>query len=360
MLLLNRYILTQFVRIFCAVASGFVAIYLLVDFFEKTDDFISAGKPMAVILNFFILSIPFIIDQLGPVLILLSGVITLGLLNHHRELTALMAGGVPLRTIVKPLLIGGSLCTLLFLGMAQWLLPATISTTNTIWFENVKGMIPLGIFRNGRYYYKGREGFYSFARPYPQQPVFANFSYSKWTETHQLASLISAEFAEWKNKEWIIHNGQTQVRDAKGGYQTRIFTEEKILLPETPDNFFVPKYEASELSITALYQRVYRQRTNEDKVKAWADFYGRISYTLLGLPLLLLGLPVLLISYRRWGRDLSVAIPASCGLAFVAWGFWGAMQSLARANYINPLLAAVVIHLLFGSAGLFLLRKQKG
>jgi lipopolysaccharide export system permease protein len=75
--------------------------------------------------------------------------------------------------------------------------------------------------------------------------------------------------------------------------------------------------------------------------------------------LLLLGLPVLLISYRRWGRDLSVAIPASCGLAFVAWGFWGAMQSLARANYINPLLAAVVIHLLFGSAGLFLLRKQK-
>ena len=35
---------------------------------------------------------------------------------------------------------------------------------------------------------------------------------------------------------------------------------------------------------------------------------------------------------------LSIAIPASCGLAFVAWGLWGALQSLARADYINPLL----------------------
>ena len=45
-------------------------------------------------------------------------------------------------------------------------------------------------------------------------------------------------------------------------------------------------------------------------------------------------------------------------MAFVAWGLWGALQSLARADYINPLLAAVIIHLFFGSAGLFLLYRQ--
>lgn len=358
MLLLNRYILTQFIRIFSTVAAGFAAIYILIDFFEKIDNFMEAGKPLSLVFKFFILNIPFIVDQLGPVLILLSGVITLGLLNHSHELTALKAGGIPLRAIVKPILTGGLLCTLLFLFMAQWLLPATISSTNTIWYENVKGMVPLGIFRNGRYYYKGHEGFYSFARPNPRQAVFFNFSYSSWTEEYNLDTLISAEFAEWKNKQWILHKGQTQVRTENGGYQTTLFTEKKISLTETPDDFFVPKYEASELSMTALYQRIHKQRTDEETVKAWADFYGRISYTLLGLPLLLLGLPVLLISYKKWGRDLSVAIPASCGLAFVAWGLWGALQSLARADYINPLLAAVIIHLLFGSTGLFLLHRQ--
>ncbi len=340
------------------VAAGFVAIYILIDFFEKIDNFMSAGKSLSLVFKFFLLKIPFIIDQLGPVLILLSGVITLGLLNHQHELTALKAGGIPLRAIVKPVLTGGVACTLLFLIMTQWLLPATISTTNTIWYENVKGMVPLGIFRNGRYYYKGQEGFYSFARPDPRQSVFFNFSYSQWTQPYNLETLISAESAEWKDQQWLLHNGQTQLRTGQDDYQTTLFTEKKISLPESPDDFFVPQYEASELSMTALYQRIHKQRTEAETVKAWADFYGRISYTLLGLPLLLLGLPVLLISYQKWGRDLSIAIPASCGLAFVAWGLWGALQSLARADYINPLLAAVIIHLLFGSVGLFLLHRQ--
>ena len=357
-MLLNRYILTQFIRIFSTVAAGFAAIYILIDFFEKIDKFMEAGKPLSLVFKFFLLSIPFIIDQLGPVLILLSGVITIGLLNHHHELTALKAGGIPLRAIIKPVLTGGMLCTLLFLIMAQFVLPATISSTNTIWYEKVKGMVPLGIFRNGRYYYKGHDGFYSFARPDPHKAVFLNFSYSSWTDQFNLSTLISAEAADWKDQQWILHSGQTQVRTGKDSYRTTLFTEKKISLPETPADFFVPEYEASELSITALYQRIHKQRMQEDKVKAWADFYSRISYTLLGLPLLLLGLPVLLIAYQKWGRDLSIAIPASCGLAFVAWGLWGALQSLARADYINPLLAAVVIHLLFGGAGLFLLHKQ--
>ena len=357
-MLLNRYILNQFTRIFCTVAAGFSAIYTLIDFFEKIDKFMETGKPLGLVFKFFILNIPYIVDQLGPVLILLSGVITIGLLNHHHELTALKSCGIPLRTIVKPVLTGGLLCTLLFLIMAQFVLPATISSTNTIWYEKVKGMVPLGIFRNGRYYYKGHDGFYSFARPDPHKAVFLNFSYSRWTDQFNLSTLISAEAAEWKDQQWILHSGQTQVHTGKDSYQTTLFTEKKISLPETPADFFVPEYEASELSITALYQRIHKQRIQQEKVKAWADFYSRISYTLLGLPLLLLGLPVLLIAYQKWGRDLSIAIPASCGLAFVAWGLWGALQSLARADYINPLLAAVVIHLLFGGAGLFLLHKQ--
>lgn len=358
MFLLNRYILSQFFRIFWTVTAAFAAIYLLIDFFEKIDNFTEAGKPLTLVFKFFLLSIPFIIDQLGPVLILLTGVITLGLLNHRHELTALKAGGLSLRVIVRPVLTGGILCTLLFLFMAQWLLPPTIATTNTIWYENVKGMVPLGIFRHGRYYYKGQQGFYSFSRPDPRQAIFYAFSYSSWTPRYNLASLISAESAEWKDQQWILHNGQIQIRNDDDTYQTTPFAEKKVSLPEKPDDFFVPRYEASELSITSLYQRIHRQRTEEDRVRARADFYGRISYTLLGLPLLLLGLPVLLLSCQKWGRDLSIAIPASTGLAFVAWGLWGALQSLAQANYINPLLAASAVHLVFGAIGIFLLHRQ--
>jgi lipopolysaccharide export system permease protein len=340
------------------VAAAFIAIYILVDFFEKIDNFMEAGKSFSLIIKFFILNIPFIVDMLGPVLILLAGVISLGVLSHNNELTAMMAGGIHLRTIINPILIGAILFTMLFLAMAQWLLPQTISATNTIWYEEVKGMVPLGIYRNGRYYYKGQEGFYSFARPYPDKNIFFNFSYSSWDDAHQLQSLITSETAAWDEKGWHLANGQIQNKINPDDYQTRLFVSQTFAFPESPQFFFVPKYQSAELSLTEMFQAMHKQDTKAERVVAETNFYSRLSYTLLGIPLLFLGLPVLLLSYKKWGKDLSVAIPASCGIAFVAWGLWGALQSLAKVGYLSPLLAAMLIHIIFGVTGFIVLHRQ--
>ena len=358
MTLLNRYILAQFVRTFFIVAAAFLAIYILIDFFEKIDNFMEAGKSMNLVLKFFLLNIPFIIDMLGPVLILLSGVISLGILSHNNELTAMMAGGIHMRTIINPILIGALIFTMLFLAMAQWLLPRTIETTNAIWYEDVKGMVPLGIYRNGRYYYKGKEGFFSFARPWPDKNVFLDFSYSTWDDKHRLKVLIAAKKAEWNDAGWHLSYGQIQEQTSQNEYLTTLFDYRIFAFPERPDFFFIPKYQSAELSLTELFQAIHTQETHNETIIAKTNFYSRISYTLLGLPLLLLGLPVLLLSYKKWGKDLSVAIPVSCGMAFIAWGFWGALQSLARVDYISPLLAAGLIHVVFGLSGFLLLHKQ--
>lgn len=359
MTLLNRYILGQFVRSFLIVAAAFVSIYILVDFFEKIDNFLGHGKSMGLVFQFFLLSIPFIIDMLGPVLILLAGVISLGILSHNNELTAMMAGGIHLRTIIKPILVGAVLFTMLFLAMAQWLLPRTIAATNTIWYENVKGMVPLGIFRNGRYYYKGKEGFFSFSRPWPDKNIFLDFSYSSWTPEHEIKTLVSAKKAQWTEAGgWQLSSGQIQKNLASDKFSTTLFAKKGFAFPESPEFFFVPKYQAAERSLTELYQEMYKQNSEGETTVAQTNFYSRISYTLLGIPLLFLGLPVLLLSYRKWGKDLSIAIPVSCGMAFVAWGIWGALQSLAKAGYLSPLIAAVLIHIIFGLSGFLLLHKQ--
>jgi lipopolysaccharide export system permease protein len=358
--LLNRYLLSQFVKYFLTVNSGFVAIYLLVDFFEKYDDFVNAGKPLKLAIEYFLLTIPFIVDQLGPVFILLAGVITLGILNHSNELTALKAGGVPLRLIIRPIIIGSLVFTLLFLAAAQFLLPITIGRTNTIWFEQLKGKVPLGILRNNRYYYRGTEGFYSFGWPNPTIRVFKDFSYSRWTETYNIDSLTTAGFAEWneESNKWSLKNGQIQQRKADGHYSITNFTVNEFLFPEKPEDFLIPVNKSAEQSLTGLYQEIERSDVEHEVQAAWTAFLGRISYILLGIPLVLLGLPILLYSYRKWGRDLSVAIPASCGLAFVAWGIWGALQSLAAAGYVSPFIAAASIHIIFSISGIILLAQN--
>ncbi len=128
--------------------------------------------------------------------------------------------------------------------------------------------------------------------------------------------------------------------------------------PDRPEDFFIPEYRSLELSLTGLFLDAKRQDAEAEANKAWAIFYGRVFYVLLGLPLLLLGLPLLLMVYRKWGRDLSLAIPVSCGLAFACWGVWGTLQSLAKASYLNPLIAAGSVHVIIGAAGIYLLLRE--
>lgn len=358
MTILTRYMLAQLTRYFLILNIGFASLYLLIDFFEKFDEFAEAGKPMSLVIKFFLLNIPFVVDQLSPILILLSGVITLGILNHNNELVALKAAGIPLRRIIKPILIGGLIITLGFLLAAQLILPRTISTTNDIWYEQVRGKVPLGIFRNGRYYFKGSEGFYSFQWPNKEQMVFKDFSYSTWDENYNVNSIATAEFADWAETKWVLKVGQLIERDTDGTFISKPFKFWNVVFPETPEDFLVPEYESAELSITGLYTDIGDQEVEEDAVTARAEFYGRVSYLLLGIPLLLLGLPILIVSYQKWGRDLSIAIPVSCFMAFGAWGIWGTLQSLAKTGYMPPLLAAVAVHIVFSMLGIYLLRQQ--
>jgi len=356
--LLTRYILAQFFRFFITINLGFVAVYLLIDFFEKYDEFSDAGKSMSLIVKYFLFNIPFIVDQLGPIIILLSGVITLGILNHSNELIALKAAGIPLKRIIRPILLAAFISTTLFIGAAQFLLPKTISITNDIWFEQVRGKVPLGIFRNGRYYFRGSEGFYSFQWPNSQTLVFRNFSYSTWDQNFNAKTITIAKFASWQPPRWILRQGQIESRTEDGSFTTKPFISFEFDLPETPDDFLIPEYESAEMSLTGLFSDIFKQETDDETTRARADFFGRISYLILGLPLLLLGLPILILSYQKWGRDLSIAIPVSCGMAFVAWGIWGALQSLAKTGYISAIPAAFAVHAIFSIVGIYFLRRQ--
>ncbi len=358
MILLYRYILAHFIRNLGMITAGFISLYTLIDFFEKIDDFMEKGKSFALVGKFFLANIPFIVDLMSPVCILLAGVVTLGVLNHSNELIALKACGIPLKKIILPIIGAAMACILLFLGIAQVVLPKTVSLTNEIWNKEVKGKVPLGIYRNGRYYYRGLQGFYSFARPKAKVNHFKNFSYTIWQKDYSAQTLISAESATWGKNGWILKNGQVQQAAGPERMTTEVFQKRRFKFPETPNDFFVPAYRTMELSLVQLYQETRHSHSKEERTKALSNFYGRISYTLLGLPLLLLGLPLLLMVYRTWGRDLSLAIPVSCGMAFICWGGYNTLQSMAKTGYMPPLIAALSVHLVVGAVGFYLLVRE--
>ena len=357
--LLDRYLFGQFSKNLLLVGGSLIALYLLVDFFEKVDNFVEAGQSAGLALRYLLLKVPLIVVQLMPVCLLLAAVITLGLLNQHRELLALKAGGLSLRRIIKPILAATFLFTLLNLAANQWLLPATLGTANRIWYEEVKKTKAQGIVRQGRVFYKGLEGIYTFQRPGDSPRQLSDFNYTAWGADYTLARQLTAARATWQEGVWTLERGREKTRRPDGGYQVEPFLTSRVALPDSPDDFFIPAYRNEEIPISESLRNAWRGPA-ENRGPARSRLHQRLSYIFLGIPLVLLGLPVLVLINQRWRRDLSIAIPVSCILAFMAWGWWSAAQSLIRVYQLAPFLISWSLHLLAGGLGLFMLKRQDG
>ena len=356
MKLLDRYLMAQFAKNLALVICSLVAIYLLVDFFERVDNFLESQKTMGLAIKYLLLKLPFMYVQLIPVCLLLAGIITLGVLNHHFEYMALMASGISVVRIIRPLLVAAALFTLLTVAIGQWVLPATTAATNRIWYEEVNRKIPKGILRDGRTYFRGREGIFSFVRPNPQKNEFRNFSFAAFGAEHGLTTLITAENATWEGGAWLLINGQQKERAADGSFSVTLFKTLSPAFAQHPEEFFVPPYKIEELSYSKLLRQAMDSKAPSHE--SLLEFHRRFSYALLGIPLLLLGIPVLLSVHKTGGRDLAYAIPISCGMAFAAWGAWSASQSLATTAILPPGIASWAIHVLTIALGYFLLKRH--
>jgi lipopolysaccharide export system permease protein len=359
MKLLDRYLFREFSRNLLLVLATLLAVYFLVDFFETIDNIIEAQEPMTEAARFYLLKIPFVIEQLMPVSLLLAGIITLGLANHHLEVIALKAAGIQTSRIVRPIIGCGLFFTMLTLAMCQWLVPVTMSAANKFWYEEVRKNTNEGlILRKNRIFYRGAEGFYSF----DEQPVitadhYSNFSYATWDNDYRQKILLFARRAEWQQGQWFFYQGQVTIQAGHHEPEVTIFDQITLQLPENPSNLLMPEHKFSERSISELFSRTKAVGEFQKQV-AWLDFHKKISYNTLGLPLLLLGLPMLLLIHQRWGRDLALAIPASCLLTFLAWTGWGTLQTMAKADYLHAAPASWSIHALIGGLGLLLLYRQ--
>ncbi len=360
MKLLDRYLAGQFYRNFSLVLGALLTIYLLIDFFERADNFLAAELGMGAVLGYLILKIPLIFEQIMPVCLLLAGIITLGLLNRHHEMMALQAAGLSIGRIIRPLLLAALALTLLTLAGSQWLLPPTMAETNRIWHEQVRHQTPRGIERQGRIYYRGRQGIYSFLPSAADQAVLLDFSYLIRDEKFRLTRLISAERAVWEGGSWTLHNGRIKSGNQdQPGFTGEIFSRRQLQLPESPTDFFLPPYALSERSLTTLFRQATAEQTGPHRREARLELHKKISYIFLGLPLLLTGIPLLLLLHRGRGRDLALALPAAAFLAFITWGLWSIGQALAGAAYLPPSLAAWLIHFTCGGLGWYFISRNE-
>ncbi len=93
MTIVDKYLAREILKSLVIVLTVVVGLYVIVEFFNKADNFMEAGLSIARLIRYLQLKLPQIIAQITPVGILLAVLIALGLMNKNNEIIALKSGG---------------------------------------------------------------------------------------------------------------------------------------------------------------------------------------------------------------------------------------------------------------------------
>ena len=125
MKILRRYLLRQHAVTFFVALAALTSFELLRQVARRLEDLLGKGLPWTVILEFFALTLPFLIALTLSMSVLVAIVYTTSRLAGDREITAMRAGGVSLGQIVRPLLVAATGVAVVSFLFGDQILPRT-------------------------------------------------------------------------------------------------------------------------------------------------------------------------------------------------------------------------------------------
>ncbi|GAU09811.1 LptF/LptG family permease [Desulfoplanes formicivorans] len=136
--ILVRYLIRQNLFLLALVFGAGIGIYLLIELFDRLDDFLKAGVGLSTIVMYFAAKTPLIISQIFPAVFLLSLLIQFSLMHRNREIIALTSCAVPFAVIGRTIVVYALVWSALLFGFSQVLGTKGYSVAHRIWKEDVR------------------------------------------------------------------------------------------------------------------------------------------------------------------------------------------------------------------------------
>ena len=362
-LLLDDYVMREYVTNFVLVLFSFSMLFIIFTFFELIGDIIRNRTPLVTVGDYLINLIPYIIYNVTPLCCLVAVLVTFGALSRSSELTAMKATGISLYRIVTPVLIATLLIAAGLFAFDEFYLPAANRRQEAL-RSIIKNKPAQTFLRPDRKWISGqtqstgspsRSFYYQFFDP--AKNVFANLTVFEFDPTSfTLQRRIFASSAHWNEhiNQWVLENGwqRTFQGEAIASYQPFTITTFPEI-HEQPSYFVKEDRPSQEMSYNELSRYIVDlKQSGFDTKRLSVQLNRKLAYPLITLVMAILAIPFAL----SMGKRGSLAgIATAIGLAIAYWVVDGLFQAMGNVNTLPALLAAWTPDLLFGIAGTYLL-----
>ena len=351
--ILSRYLAREFSQNFFLGLGAFSAIYLIVDFFERINAFLTNKATLPMMGAYFLSKIPSILFQVAPVSILLSSIVTLGLMVRHNEILAMKSEGISLRRITLPILVTVMIIYLAMLGMNEFSIPKANQNARAIreWIISKKKVVVS--FKQSQLWIHSRQAIYNIQLYHPEKDVLEGITLYRFDQNFQLIERVDARSAQWKEGRWVFSSASVTHFTPEGSPVRKNYPELLLALPETPGDFRIIEKNPDEMNYRDLRDYVRKiERDGYNSAKYRCAMYASFSFPFIGVIMAFLGIPIALRKERGAGIALGVGFSILISIAYLL--VFSIILDLGKAGTIPPFLSAWLGNFIFALVGLYL------
>ncbi len=357
----DDYILRDFATYFVLVLGAFLLLALVFTFFEMLGDIIRNRVALITVGEFLVNFLPTMVYLFTPLSVLIAVLITFGLLEKHREVTAMKASGVSVYRVALPVFVLAGVFSVGLFFFDHYYLPEAFTRQDELW-NTIKGRPAQTYLRPDRKWIFGQRSsiyYYEFYDPERPRPQFGGLSVFLFDpKTFQVTQRIYAARAEWEPNlgKWVLQRGWT--RSFRGAaieeyrkFEVATFDE----LSEPPSYFLKRVVQSSEMNYQELSAYIDDlEQSGFDVVRLKVQWHKKFAFPIITFVMAVLAIPFSLSAGRR-GALAGVAV--ALGIAIFYWFTTGLFEAMGNVNQLPPLLAAWSPDLLFALCGGYLILK---
>jgi lipopolysaccharide export system permease protein len=346
----SRYLIRECLAVLLPIILAFLAVYLIVDFFDRLDILLKNHAAPISALRYFAFKIPLIITQIMPAAVLAAMLLSLGILSRRSEIIALRASGVSLLQTAFPLLI---LSTALSVGALLWNESVVPYCTRAYQYVNnveIRKRPQRGVLSPREIWYHGTDGFYNIDQIEPRSRLLLGLTIYRTDPEFDLRSIIEVPSARWTGSGWLTSGAVKYSSAVDGQVVTHQLPPNQVVIHETLDDFLEVQREPDELSYLDLRQRIHDlARKGIDASSYLVDLNLKLAVPFAALVLACVAVPLA----GRVQRHPSLAAIVGLGLA-LGFGYWVVLalsNSLGETGVLPAAVSAWAANAIYGLLG---------
>ena len=359
-LILDSYVLSNFIFYFVVSLISFVTMVQVFTFFDLLGDIVKNHISFSRVLTYHLFLTPKLIYDTMPESVLVAVLVAFGVMTKNNEVTAFKACGISVRRLALPvMLVSAVLSVGLFAFDYSWL-PRANQIQDAIRNE-IKGRPAQTYLHPERKWIIHDYRIFYFKYFDPVEKVMVEpFVFEMDPKTFHVKRQISANRARWQQDigAWVWEQGAA--RDLCGVDECQLQEFKATTFPElneTPDDFLKEVKQDKQMNYRELGKYIRDlQQSGFDTVRLRVQYYKKFSVPLFALIMALISVPF---GFLVGNRGAMAGVGVSIGVAMAYLGVGQLFEQIGNVNYLPPVVAAWSPDALFSLAGIYLMLRMR-